>query len=239
MPSAEELEQAYGELRDDAYLAEADNRIRTFEGGARLVRRYARGDGRALLDVGCSAGLFLEVALRDGWDAWGVEPSTWLSERARQRVGARVFTSTLEHAPIDGRTFDVVTMWDVLERVPDPRAFLGAARCALRPGGLLVLNVPARDSFVARALGAHWPLLLPEHLYYFSRRSLRALLGQCGLSALGFHLHVVSFSISYVLRRLQQHAWPGAFALARALGAVRLHVPLLMGEVTVVARATE
>ncbi len=237
MPGTEALEAAYESMRDDAYVDEAYHRIRTLERGIRLLHRYAGREPAALLDVGCSAGLFLEVALRHGWDAWGVEPSRWLSDRARQRVGERVLTATLERAPLEGRRFDAVTMWDVLEHVRDPQSFIGAARRLLRPSGLLIVNVPARDTLIAAGLGQRWPLLLPEHLFYFSRDALRHLLEHCGFRLLGFHGHVVFFSLGYVLRRLDQHAWPGVGALARVLGGSRLCVPLLMGEVTVVARA--
>jgi SAM-dependent methyltransferase len=236
-PAAGELATAYEEMQDESYVAESDNRRRAFERSIRLVRRYARQrSGGALLDVGCSAGLFLEVARRDGWDAWGVEPSRWMSDLARRAAGAdRVFTTTLEDAPLGGRLFDVVTMWDVLEHVRDPAAMIRAARERLAPSGVLLLNVPARDTVVARALGPRWPLLLPEHLFYFSRPSLRRLLEGQGLQIVAFHPHVVFFSLGYVLRRLAQHEWPLASRAVRVLGGAPLSVPLLMGEVTAVA----
>ncbi len=236
-PSPAELTRAYRAMRDDTYVAESANRIATFERGASLVARHLGPRRVDLLDVGCSAGLFLDVALRRGWNASGVEPSEWLSERARARVGNRVLTSTLEEAALGGRRFDAVTMWDVLEHVPDPRGFLESARRALRLKGLLVLNVPARDTLIARVLGRRWPLLLPEHLFYFSRKSLRILLESAGFDPLSFHQHVVFFSLPYVLQRLEQHGWPLASRAGRRVRAAGLRVPLLMGEVTVVARS--
>jgi SAM-dependent methyltransferase len=235
LPETAEVTAAYVAMRDDVYMSEAANRRLTFERGVRLLSRHgARPPGR-LLDVGCSAGLFLDVATRAGWDVLGVEPSEWLSAKARELVGSRVFTGTFEGAPLGDRCFDVVTMWDVLEHVPSPPNFLARARRVSSPGGLLVLNVPARDTWIARALGARWPLLLPEHLFYFSRPSLRVLLDRAGFDVLAFHRHWVSFSAAYVLRRLAQHGWPLAAQIEPAHAATWLRVPLLMGELTVVA----
>ena len=236
-PGAEALDAAYASLRDETYVAEGDNRRRTFERGQRLVRRYAPPPSVDLLDVGCSAGLFLEVAMAAGWNAWGIEPSTWLSERAKAQVGDRVVTAKFDDAAVAGRQFDVVTMWDVLEHVPDPGGFLGTARRALRPGGVLALNVPARDTWVASLLGGKWPLILPEHLFYFSRPSLTQWLTRAGFDVLGFHAHVVEFSLAYILHRLGQPGWPLAGAVQGPAVQTPVRIPLLMGEVTVVARS--
>jgi len=113
---------------------------------------------------------------------------------------------------------------------------LATARRAMKPGAILLVNVPARDTWIATLLGRHWPLLLPEHLFYFSRASLRILLGRAGFDVLGYHRHVVFFSLDSVQTRLEQHGLPTAKFASRAFGHARL--PLLMGEVTVVARAS-
>jgi hypothetical protein len=146
----------------------------------------------------------------------------------------------LEAPPFATGSLDGVTLWDVLEHVPNPLGALTTCRELLQENGWIALNVPAIDSFLARGLGARWPLLLPEHLHYFTRRSLRHLLGASGFGSISFHLHPVVFSAGYVAHRLGQHALPLAGLGARILkwlGAEELPVPLLMGEVTALARA--
>ena len=97
--------------------------------------------------------------------------------------------------------------------------------------------MPDRSSLLARSFGDRWPLLLPEHLYYFTPRSLGTLLRSLGFEPLGTHLHPVFFRLHYVLHRLTQHlpdlaalGWLSRSALSE------VPVPLLMGEVTMVAR---
>lgn len=241
-PGAEELEARYRSLRDERYVAEQKGRRRSCRRSLRLLERYAPDRRGRLLDVGCSAGYFLSEADAAGWSVFGLEPSAWKAARARALLGpggrGRVQETTLEKAPFAGGAFDAVVMWDVLEHVADPEAALAQTARLLRPGGILALNVPDVWSPVARLLGRRWPLLLPEHLFYFSRRSLRRLLGGAGFEVLGFHLHPVFFSAGYVLHRLGQHGFPGAGVLSGAAsrtGLARLRLPLLMGEVTAVA----
>lgn len=242
-PTAPELEARYRILRDELYVEEEKGRRRSCRRSLRLFERYAP-DGRGrLLDVGCSAGFFLSEAAAAGWSVFGLEPSAWKAARARALLGrerrGRIQETTLEKAPFAGGAFDALVMWDVLEHVADPGLAVEQAARLLRPGGILALNVPDVRSLVARLLRRRWPLLLPEHLFYFSRHSLRRLLGGAGFDVLGFHLHPVFFSVGYVLHRLGQHGFPGAGVLggaARRTRLERLLVPLLMGEVTAVAR---
>jgi SAM-dependent methyltransferase len=236
-PSAAAVAAAYRDMTDPLYLAEESGRRRALRRS--LIRLERRSGGRRgrLLDVGCSAGLFMEIAEASGWEVHGVEPSRWLAERARRRFGARVTEAILEEADLPPASFAAVCLWDVLEHVGDADAFLARAIGLLAPGGVLALNVPNARSLIARLLGRRWPLLLPEHLTYFSPRSLRLLLARHGLQDVRFYLHPVHFSAEYIAYRLAQHRLPGSAALARALAGSwlgRRSLPILMGELTAI-----
>jgi SAM-dependent methyltransferase len=164
-----------------------------------------------------------------------------LAEQARLSHGQDIVEATFEEAQLRDSEFDIVTLWDVLEHVVDPQVVLEKARRVLRPGGLLALNTPNIDSSIAHLLGSRWPLLLPEHLYYFSRRSLRLLLQRCGFRFLTTKVHIVWFSLGYLLHRLEQHSVWGARPLARLIGVSRLgqaRLPLLLGEIMLIARSS-
>ncbi len=239
LPARDLLEDAYTRLVDPRYLEEAPHRLRSAQSMLRLVGRYAHRKQGPLLDVGCSSGIFLGVARQAGWQVHGIEPSVAMSAIARRKFGDRVQTASFERANVVPGAFGVVTLWDVLEHVPDPYRVVVKASQALSPAGTIFINVPVRDSLVARLLGARWPLLLPEHLWYYTRPSLRFLLDRVGLKVLSFHLHVVWFSVRYVLDRASEHdlLWTRLVA-ARSSGSPisKLGVPLIMGETTVVAR---
>ncbi len=237
MPSAETLARIYGEMQDDVYLDEMTGRQHAAKRNLRVLHRYRKPPGR-LLDVGCSAGIFLENAQQAGWQVLGIEPSKSLSRSARERVGQEILNTTFEEADLEPESFETVILWDVLEHVLDPAAMIQRAASLLPPGGVLAINTPNIESWIAKLTGSRWPLLLPEHLHYFSYPSVQRMLESSGLKLLGNHSHVVYFSVGYLLHRLSQHAFPGvrlARNLARRLKLDRLNTPLLMGELMVFA----
>ena len=229
--NADELAELYRRMDTKVYESEVEGRERTARKHLAIVERYTRR-GR-LLDVGCASGLLLLNALKRGWEATGVEPSEVLCAEAREKLigRAEVHCATLEQARLEGQ-FDAVTLWDVLEHVPDPRGFLAECRARLHPEGRLFLNVPDLGSFQARFLGARWPLLLPEHLNYFTRSSLRLCAERAGLTLVRFGRRRVSFSLRYIAYRVAQHNVPGSGALRKlASGTLgKILIPLSMGE---------
>jgi SAM-dependent methyltransferase len=150
-----------------------------------LPPRIARG-GR-LLDVGCAAGFFLAEA-RAHYDVQGVELSAWSSAYARERLRLPVITGTLQQAALPAGHFDVVTLWDVIEHVPDPVPLLNEAARVLKPGGRLVLTTGDWGSAYAQRHGADWHLMTPPwHLTMFSRSTLARVAQRAGLWPVGWH----------------------------------------------------
>jgi SAM-dependent methyltransferase len=147
----------------------------------REIRDVAPG---RLLDVGCGKGRFLAAARDDGWQVVGVEFAPSLAASARLHEGVEVIAGDFLDAPLEG-DFDVVTMWHVLEHLPDPPRAVARAVELLRPGGRLVVSVPNIDSLQARLGGEEWLHLdLPRHLFHFSPRSLATLVKRAGLQVL-------------------------------------------------------
>lgn len=173
------------------YRAEEERYLQTFRLRLDHALRDGPRSGRAL-DVGCAAGFCLAVLAERGFDVHGVEPSAAIARDAQARVGAgRVFVGTLDQAPHGPRSFDLVTLWDVVEHVPDPHSLLRRARDLLAPGGLLVVETQDVGSAFARVLGRRWHHYKhAEHLYHFSPGTIRRLLGDCGLSVVSLtHRH--------------------------------------------------
>jgi SAM-dependent methyltransferase len=161
--------------------------LRTFRRRYRLLRRWLGerlGEPGRALDVGCAAGFFLTVLRENGWDASGVELSPAIARQAIEVHGeARVFVGDLASAPWPEQSFDLITMWDVVEHVPEPLPFLERARALLRPGGRLVLETQNVASRFARLLGRKWQHYKHlEHLYHFDPRTIEKLLARAGLA---------------------------------------------------------
>lgn len=238
-PSPEQLARLYAEADDAVYEAESANRWKTAQRHRRIVERYA-GPLGSLLDVGCASGAFPRVMADAGWRVFGVEPSASQYERAKQVLDGKgdLQNCVLEDARLPGG-MDVLTMFDVLEHVTYPVEFLRLCASHLRGGGTLILNVPRIDSFFARFLRSRWPLLLAEHLNYFTKESLRVSGEKCGLRLLATGSRPVSFSVGYISFRLSQSKIPMAqlaHDTGRRMGVNGLSVPVYMGEVLAVYR---
>jgi SAM-dependent methyltransferase len=161
------------------YMGQAQARRRSARRRVWGLRRLKRR-GR-LLDVGCAAGFFL-VEASAHFAVRGVELSAFSSRFARERFGLDVVTGTLHDAAFGAAQFDLVTLWDVIEHLPDPAAALTEVARVLAPDGRVVLTTGDVGSDYARAHGAHWHLMTPPwHLYYFSRATLATLAARAGL----------------------------------------------------------
>ncbi len=228
MPPAEALEAAYTGVVDPLYMAERDNRILTFR---KVIRTLGPGRGRTLLDVGAYCGYFLEVAREHGFRAEGLELSRWAAAHARTQ-GFTVHSEPLEVRASAGQRYEVLTMWDVIEHLPDPREELAAARDLLVPGGRLYLSTIDTGSLVARLLGARWPWLMDMHLVYFDRPTLSSFLEEAGFRVTDVRTYSHTVSAGYLLRKVGA-SFPALAPVARALGRVvptRWPIPVNLGD---------
>lgn len=234
----EDFFDAYSRVVDERYVRERPARIATFRRSLALVERSARR-GR-LLDVGCYTGFFLELARERGWEASGLEPSGWAVERAREK-SLDVRRGFLHEEPA-AESFDAVTLWDVIEHLPDPREAVRRVRGLLRPGGGLFLSTFDMASGAARLLGARYPLFARAHLSCFTLDVLRGLLESEGFTDIGSRPHVRFVSARYFVERLETFlpVAGGVFERVAAAASPNAVFPLPpLGLVDVWAKKTE
>ena len=162
-----------------------------------------------LLDVGCSAGSFLVAARQRGWDVRGMDVSPAAVQHARTVHALDVAVSTLEESTLGRRSFDVITVFECIEHMLDPRGAMLSAAGLLRDGGLLVITTPNVDGFVprmtywllGRTLGAWEHPTPPHHLYQFSRRTLTALLQDVGFRV--DRCHTRPMGLRYTVKQME------------------------------------
>lgn len=159
------------------------------------IARFKQG-GR-ILDIGCSSGAFLSTMDKGKWELYGTELSRETAELARKNTGATIFTGEASEAPYPADSFDVITSFDLLEHVYDPRPFLSRVLEWLKPGGIYCLNLPNIDSWESRLFGSYWyGLEMPRHITHFSPTSLSHV-----MKSLGFEQAVlVTPATTYVER---------------------------------------
>ena len=138
-----------------------------------------------LLDVGCGAGFFLKLAADVGYTVEGLELSSYAVQYAKQKFGLRVSLGDPVSADIKPQSFDIITLWHVLEHLRDPMAFLGQVNRLLKKDGLLAVEIPNIGSPMAYIAGMHWELMAPkEHFYYFNMHTISRYLADAGFAVM-------------------------------------------------------
>ncbi len=237
-PLASDIVDAYSGGDDPAYVSQVAARERTFADAVAHIETILPGRGR-ILDVGTAAGAFLAAARGRGWQVEGCEPNAWLAEWGSRHYGIPIRTGELFDQSFAPGSFDVVTLWDVIEHTPDPTRVIGTVRYLIRPGGVLVVNYPDIGSWIARALGRRWPFLSSVHLYYFTRETMRSLLERHGFEVIEIRAHFQRLELDYLLSRgavVSGALSRSSRAVAKGLGLSARQVPYWIGQTFVAAR---
>ncbi len=210
IPVSEDLSRHY----DQDYYAEwisGQREKRKCMWMQRLKRIESMTNKGSLLDVGCGEGLFLELAKESGWQVHGADVSAYATQFASKRLGQSLFCGQIWDADLTDQSFDVITLWHVLEHTTSPMRTLQEVRRALKPSGLLVVAVPnLNDKFMQatyRLVKGRKPHLFSiidkeVHIFHFSVQSLRRLLEKAGFICVkvGPDFGVVEFSKQLINR---------------------------------------
>ncbi len=179
-PNEEKLASYY---ESEDYISHTDGNRSLFEKAYQFVKNIAlkkkltlinefQPSKGVLLDIGTGTGDFLSQAKQNGWQIIGVEPN----ERAKKialKKGVSYIDSTSQ---LEDHSVDVVTMWHVLEHVPDVNAQIKELKRLLKPTGTIVVAVPNFNSFDAKHYQEFWAAYdVPRHLWHFSRLSIEKL----------------------------------------------------------------
>lgn len=179
-PSLENLGKYY---ESEDYISHTDNRRSLFEKAYHFVKGIAlknklnlinsqqAAKGR-ILDIGAGTGDFLSVAKNDGWQTMGIEPS----DRAKGIAIDKGISFVENTTELENHSFDVITMWHVLEHVPDLDFQIKELKRLLKPEGTLIVAVPNFKSFDAKHYGTYWAAFdVPIHFWHFSKKAIQML----------------------------------------------------------------
>lgn len=171
------------------YISHTDGKRSLFEKAYQFVKRIALKNKLQLihelhpkkgklLDIGAGTGDFLANAVQNGWKATGIEPSLKAKEIALSKAVNFAETS---HELLSN-SFDIITMWHVLEHVPDLDAQISELKRLIKPDGTIVIAVPNFKSHDARIYGEYWAAYdVPRHLWHFSKTAIEKAFAKHGL----------------------------------------------------------
>lgn len=188
---------------------------------ANILGRHLALASAKVLDIGCGGGLFLSILKQRGAQVTGIELSDSRAYYAKIKHGLDIYKYPIESdfwQKSYGNHFDAITLWDVIEHVNYPVQTLRSAVHVLKPGGLLLIDTPCRDSFyhqfgelTYRLTRGKYPTFLntmySSHLFghkqIFSTAEMRKLVESVGLEVIELHkFHELSFPYEFYLRKL-------------------------------------
>lgn len=182
-PDIDKLSKYY---ESDDYISHTDHRRNFKEHLYYFVKQIAlrnklklingfKTDTKTILDFGCGTGDFLKVCYKDGWEITGIEPSVKARDIANQKLNNLVFGAN-EINNFKNKKFDVITLWHVLEHLPNLKEAIINFKQLLKPNGVLVVAAPNFRSYDANYYQSYWAAWdVPRHLWHFSQFSISKL----------------------------------------------------------------
>jgi SAM-dependent methyltransferase len=188
-PEAEELGKYYESVE---YISHSDTRKGIFASVYQIVRKYTLNRKLAMistfqqkgeiLDIGCATGQFLNYMSDHGWNTTGIEPDEKTRSRAISEYDLQVYPEEKLNA-FEKASFDVITMWHVLEHVSDLNGRMVQLKNLLKPGGTILIAVPNCEAYDAEKYKEFWAGYdLPRHLYHFTKSDLKLLVEKFGFT---------------------------------------------------------
>lgn len=162
-----------------------------------------------LLDIGCGVGDFLVHVKNAGWEVAGIEPSSQAKSIAQERLGMLPLDPS-DTASLSDHSYDVITMWHVLEHVDDLKSQLSELSRLLKPGGRLIIALPNYQSFDCQHYKSYWAGWdVPRHLNHFRPVVIRSIVTSCGIEFVDIQkLKWDAYYISYLSEKYLRHSLP-------------------------------
>lgn len=188
-PAAQDLPNYY---ESEDYISHTDAKRNLFEKVYHLVRKISlkkklkliescHAESKTLLDVGCGTGDFIQVAKQNNWKVTGIEPNEQARSIANKKNKDSVFDVN-QLVKLQPQSFDVITLWHVLEHLPNLEEDMATFKKLLKPTGTLIIAVPNYKSYDAQYYKEFWAAYdVPRHLWHFNKASMSKLVNKVSL----------------------------------------------------------
>jgi len=182
-PEEEKLSEYY---KTEDYISHTDSKRNIFEKVYHVVRNISlkqklklinsfQSDEKKLLDVGCGTGDFLQMAKKNNWQVSGIEPNEKARLIANQKTNNSVYEIE-QLLKLEKHSFDVITLWHVLEHLPKLHEQISIFKSLLKQNGTLIIAIPNYKSFDAKYYKNFWAAYdVPRHLWHFNQTSISKL----------------------------------------------------------------
>lgn len=213
-PIPEHLSEFY---KSENYISHTDSSKSLFEKVYQKIKLYNnrykfsklnhKENGKKLLDIGCGTGDFLQFAQKKGLKVFGIEPNQKAIEIAKNKIGKE--GGFFDQLSDTDETFDSITLWHVLEHIPDLNRTLIEIKSKLKSEGELIIAVPNYKSFDAKFYQSFWAAYdVPRHLWHFSPEDFDRLMNHHGMKIVNkYPLLLDSFYVSLLSEKYKGNRW--------------------------------
>ncbi|MAE74669.1 MAG: hypothetical protein CL675_11285 [Bdellovibrionaceae bacterium] len=189
--------EGYMSSEEGGHDSQYHMRVRSFYKALEKNKKYLPPKGAKVLDIGTAGGGFLDAATKFGYDAHGLEPSAYLVESGKKR-GLQIEQGTIDNNNLVPESYDMITMWDVIEHVVDPKAALEEIHKLLKPDGVLLINYPDIGTWQAKLAGKRFWWILSVHLHHFTPKSIKDICQRAGFQTFRFKAYWQTLEFGYL-----------------------------------------
>lgn len=199
-----EIYAAYKSHKDALYLSQIKEKDVAFKNILSQIRKFSPSLTPHLLDIGCSYGTFLKLAVEAGMEACGIDISEDASRYCREALRLDVRCQDIETSSFSENYFDVVTAIETIEHIYDLKSFISHIHRILKRNGILYIVTPNVRSLSAKLLGRRWWSYRRMHIYYFSKNGLCEFLEKNGFSVIYSNPYRKTFKVDYLMDKLRK-----------------------------------
>jgi len=204
LPDEKAVLDGYIGAIDKEYVSQIKNRLVTFKKCLEKIETITGLENARVLDIGAGAGAFVKVAKDKGWHAEGIEPCEYLVKWGMEHLGLTdMYAITLDGLPAN-ISYDVVTLWDVLEHMTNPNDAIFKLKTIVADDGYVVLNLPDISSSIPKLMGPRWPFYASCHIFYYTPQTIDYLMNKHGFELKHKENHYQELSLGYLAYRFEQ-----------------------------------
>lgn len=205
-----DLETINKKLKEESYLDEEignlniDEKFRQFDILIKIIKKYGSLKGVKLFDAGANTGVFLKQVQQYTENIKGVEPSKDAVIAAKNLFDITIDNNLINETKIIDSDFDIITMWDVIEHLFDPKQDLTFLHDKLKLEGKIFISTHNIGDLYTKIKGDKYPLYMYQHFFHFSKKTLKKMLEEVGFEVLGTHSFCKSWTLGYIYQLYQK-----------------------------------
>lgn len=199
-----EVDDIINRLMDEEYLDEEIGHLNITEKHVQfnklinILKKYDSLKGKAILDAGANTGIFLDMLKAYSSDLEGLEASSEAAKHAREIYNLNVQNAVIGKGNIEDASKDIITLWDVIEHLYDPKHDLEFLHSKLKMGGRIFISTHNIGGMLPKMMGAKYPFYMYQHFYHFSKKTLGKMMKEVGFKVLGTESFCKTWTVGYL-----------------------------------------